>query len=78
MKLYSFLGAVRWGLSSLLHIMPNRHIFMEPNEQNQVCLAADMQEQLLRTHSLEGTIEESSQDKEEDCDDTKQHHDPTG
>ena len=78
MKLYSFLGAVRRGLSPLLHIMPNRHIFMEPNEQNQVCLAADMQEQLLRAHPLEGTIEESSQDKEEDCDDTKQHHDPTG
>lgn len=78
MKLYSFLGAVRWGLSSLLRTMPNRHIFMEPNEQNQVCLAADMQEQLLRTHSLEGTIEESSQNEEEDCNNTKQHHDPTG
>ena len=30
-----------------------------------------MQEQLLRAHSLEDTIEESSQDKKEDCDDTK-------
>lgn len=37
-----------------------------------------MQEQLLRAHSLEDTIEESSQNKEEDCDDTIQHHDPTG
>lgn len=37
-----------------------------------------MQEQLLRAHPFEGTIEESSQDKKEDCDDTKQHHDPTG
>lgn len=37
-----------------------------------------MQEQLLRAHPFEDTIEESSQDKKEDCDDTKQHHDPTG
>lgn len=51
---------------------------MEPNEQNQVCLAADMQEQLLRAHPFEGTIEESSQDKKKDRNDTKQHHDPTG
>lgn len=40
--------------------------------------ALRMERELLRAHSLEGTIEESSQDKEEDCDDTKQHHDPTG
>ena len=31
MKLYSFLGAVRRGLSHLLRTMPNRHVFMEPN-----------------------------------------------
>lgn len=37
-----------------------------------------MQEQLLRAHPFEGTIEESSQNEEEDCNDTKQHHDPTG
>lgn len=30
-----------------------------------------MQEQLLRAHPLEGTIEESGQNEEEDCDDTK-------
>ncbi len=37
-----------------------------------------MERELLRAHPFEGTIEESSQDKEEDCDDTKEHHDPTG
>lgn len=37
-----------------------------------------MQEQLLRAHPFEGTIEESSQNEEEDCNDTKQQHDPTG
>lgn len=37
-----------------------------------------MERELLRAHPFEGTIEESSQDKKEDCDDTKQHHDPTG
>jgi len=36
-----------------------------------------MQEQLLRAHSLEDTIEECGQNEEEDCNDTKQHHDPT-
>lgn len=40
--------------------------------------ALRMERELLRAHSLEGTIEESSQDKKKDCDDTKQHHDPTG
>lgn len=37
-----------------------------------------MERELLRAHPFEGTIEESGQNKEEDCDDTKQHHDPTG
>lgn len=40
--------------------------------------ALRMERELLRTHSLEDTIEEGSQNEEEDCNDTKQHHDPTG
>ena len=40
--------------------------------------ALRMERELLRAHSLEGTIEESSQDKKKNCDDTKQQHDPTG
>lgn len=40
--------------------------------------ALRMERELLRTHSLEDTIEECSQNEEEDRNDTKQHHDPTG
>lgn len=68
-----YITILSWQVTGKLNSCPYRnvsHIAWRP--------PYEWKEQLLRTHSLEGTIEECGQNEEEDRNDTKQHHNPTG